>query len=271
MLYRTLRPRPPLDAVVRCFWILRDDAPAAGAPFERVLPDGCPEIVFHRGDPFVRRHWSEAEPSSQHRSAFVGQLDRWIDIRPTGRVHVFGVRFRPAAAPAVLREAAHRSTGRSLPLQDLLGAEGRRLEEAVMEAPTDAAALAAVEGFLLRRAGRPGGGPLAAAAAADLLERTGGRATVAEAAAFAGVGERRLERLFRAEVGLPPKRLARVLRFREAARLLQEGAVPGPAAAAAGAGYFDQSHLHRDFLEFAGETPGRWLRGERDMADRFLE
>jgi AraC-like DNA-binding protein len=269
-MYRTVRPRPPLDAVVRCFWILRDDAPAGGAPFERVHPDGCSEIVFHRGDPFERRHWSERGPATQHRAAVVGQLDRWIDIRPTGRVHILGVRFRPAGAAAVLHEAAHRLTGRSLGLEEVLGAEGRALAERVLGAPTDGAAVAAIEEVLRARLRPAGPDRERVAGAVAVLEASRGSVRVAEAARRAGLGVRRLERLFREEVGLSPKRLARVLRFQEALRLLQDGAAPGIVRAAVDAGYFDQAHLHRDFLEFAGEPPGRWLAAARPMTDHFL-
>ena len=55
------------------------------------------------------------------------------------------------------------------------------------------------------------------------------------------------------ESGLTPKHLCRVLRFRRACALAHPAA--DWAEIAAGAGYFDQSHLIRDFREFTGRTP----------------
>ncbi|MEE3917839.1 helix-turn-helix domain-containing protein [Micromonospora sp. BRA006-A] len=67
-----------------------------------------------------------------------------------------------------------------------------------------------------------------------------------------------------AEFGLPPKTVARLLRFERAyaslgrTLLTADAAVPddaGWAQRAARWGYYDQSHLIREFREFAGATP----------------
>jgi AraC-like DNA-binding protein len=86
---------------------------------------------------------------------------------------------------------------------------------------------------------------------------------VRDVAAALGVGERRLERAFDRCVGLSPKTLARVLRFREVVerigRLRDRGTDAGWTAIAFDAGYADQSHLIRDFRELAGVTPARYV------------
>jgi hypothetical protein len=64
----------------------------------------------------------------------------------------------------------------------------------------------------------------------------------------------------RAEIGLPPKVLARVARFDRARRLL--GRSTPPAEVAALTGYYDQAHLNRDFKEMAGCSPTTWLAEE---------
>jgi AraC-like DNA-binding protein len=80
-----------------------------------------------------------------------------------------------------------------------------------------------------------------------------GRVRVERLAAEAGWSRKRLWSRFRAQIGLTPKRAARLVRFDHAARLLAEG--HSAAAVAADSGYADQSHLHRDVLAFAGMTP----------------
>ena len=61
---------------------------------------------------------------------------------------------------------------------------------------------------------------------------------------------------FRAATGVPPKTLARIMRF---------GRDPGPVLpgarqrlGAAACGYADQAHLAREFAELAGQTPTEW-------------
>ena len=98
--------------------------------------------------------------------------------------------------------------------------------------------------------------------AVELFRRARGGIGVREAAAALGVGERRLQRAFDRSVGLSPKGLARVLRFRRALRGLDE-AGGGPvswARLAALAGYADQPHFIRDFRALAGVTPAAYLR-----------
>lgn len=94
----------------------------------------------------------------------------------------------------------------------------------------------------------------------DRLVGSGGGVSVGELAGEIGWSARHLTNRFRAEVGLRPKETARVVRFDRARRLLYAGTRIGDVAA--GAGYFDQAHLAREFQEFAGVAPSRWLADE---------
>jgi AraC-like DNA-binding protein len=76
------------------------------------------------------------------------------------------------------------------------------------------------------------------------------------------LSSRQHRRRFQAAAGIPPKLYARIRRFQHV--LGQIGRVP-VADAAAACGYCDQSHLIRDFREFAGTSPGQWLRDRGDV------
>jgi AraC-like DNA-binding protein len=96
-----------------------------------------------------------------------------------------------------------------------------------------------------------------------LLVASAGRLSVAELAAETGWTRQHLGRRFRQEFGLPPKLAARVLRFDRARRMLQS--VPSYISisqVAAACGYFDQSHLCREFAELAGCSPTELVASE---------
>jgi AraC-like DNA-binding protein len=89
------------------------------------------------------------------------------------------------------------------------------------------------------------------------LVQTGGAVGVAQLCAELGCSRRHLAARFGDEVGLGPKAVARILRFRRAVALLDDGA-PLAAVAAAG-GFSDQPHLNREFRAMAGCSPGAYL------------
>jgi AraC-like DNA-binding protein len=89
-------------------------------------------------------------------------------------------------------------------------------------------------------------------------------ARITQVAEASGVSRRWLTRVFAEEVGLTPKRFARVQRF--LATLRRIGAQLGAqqrinwAQLALECGYYDQAHLSNEFRTFAGVCPSAYLR-----------
>jgi transcriptional regulator GlxA family with amidase domain len=94
------------------------------------------------------------------------------------------------------------------------------------------------------------------------IEATRGRVGVAELAAELGWSRRHLAGRFRTEFGLSPKTVARTLRFGTAVALLRRTPHLDLASVAASCGYYDQSHLTREFGALAGCSPRAWVREE---------
>lgn len=71
---------------------------------------------------------------------------------------------------------------------------------------------------------------------------------------------RKLVERFRTEIGLPPKAVARIIRFNAAQTAARASASPNWADIAAQYGFADQAHLSREFAELAGASPTAWRR-----------
>ncbi len=77
-----------------------------------------------------------------------------------------------------------------------------------------------------------------------------------------GWSRRHVTERFRRQLGVSPKSYARLLRFEHASALLSELATAPDrtlADVAIAAGYYDQSHLTRDFSAMSGMTPGAFV------------
>lgn len=78
-----------------------------------------------------------------------------------------------------------------------------------------------------------------------------------------GVGARQFQRLVKSGLGMGPKEHVRLSRFQQAAKaMLLSGSGYGAGDVQEG-GYFDQSHFIRDFKEYAGRSPGDFLRASK--------
>lgn len=174
-----------------------------------------------------------------------GQRGIQLDVTPLGAYTLFGV------PPARLTNAAAE-------LPDLLGRDGRTLVERLAAAPSWNERFALLDGFLLRRL-ETGPAPDPEVARAWRLLNGDVTMTVADLAADVGWSRKHLTNRFREQAGLPPKVMARVLRFQRAVDLLTGGAALADAASAAG--YYDQAHLNREVRALAGCTPTELVGG----------
>ncbi|WP_445518698.1 helix-turn-helix domain-containing protein [Streptomyces sp. NEAU-174] len=98
------------------------------------------------------------------------------------------------------------------------------------------------------------------------LARHRGAGTMKGLAEHVALSPRRLTSVFQAETGLSPKQAARLMRFQHArntvVRAVAAGRAPDLARVAADCGYFDHSHLVRDFRQYTGVSPTAWLAEE---------
>lgn len=255
---------PSLRPFVRCIWSLRTQGNGAA---ERVLPDGCCEIVLHRSDPF--RRLGPGLPDMgvvQPFALVVGPSDGHLFIHDTGDVDLIGVRFEPTGLRALLGVAMHELRGRHLDLDDVDRPLARRLWHAVRRQGFELA-VARLERTLEERL--PVRFDQGVVEACRLLSED---AFPIEATARAiAVGTRQLERQFRDAVGLSPKRFASLMRFQRVVQRIDRARPLDWGGLAIDAGYYDQSHLIREFRRFAGQSPDAYLREQTPLNDAFFQ
>jgi len=269
MRYEEFPPPPALREHVRCLWRFEAEAREAAPEPERIVPDGRCELVVHFGDPFVE--WGEdGRKRTQPSALFAGQLSRPLWLRATGRAGVIGVRFHPAGARSFLALALDSVTDRRVALESICPVEASALVNALGGA--DAASQIEIAARFV--AGRIAGNAIpideTIARAAAAIESECGRCTLEQVLAKSGLGRRQFERRFRDAVGLSPKRFAAVLRLRSVFDVLQADPRADWTGAALAAGYFDQSHLIRDFRRFVGCTPAQFVAAQAGLATALV-
>jgi AraC-like DNA-binding protein len=175
-----------------------------------------------------------------------------------------GFTFRSGAARLFLDVPLHELSERAVPIEELWGAHAADLSEAVSRARgCPRATIRAVESALLERLARARSietrAKLVIGAARALEASSDATLGIPGVARRVGVSERQLRQLFHEDVGVSPKRFARIARIRRA--VANAGRV-GWAALAAENGFYDQAHLNAEFRDLLGTTPRAFAAGD---------
>jgi len=258
MEYQEFAPVPRLAPAVERLWTLDGHASALDGTAQPVLPDGRPELILHFGDRFDRVH-ADGRLEGQARTLFAGQLTSQLVLQPTGRISVLGIRFHPFGAAALLRVPQHELAGATVELDAVCASLSRAIDAVLDSAHNLEDARRFAQVALLRHFDSSLVDDRVRYATETISMRRG-RVSVDGLARSVGLTRRHLERLFQVQVGLSPKRLARIARFQQALRCLESSDSPGAGAlTAAACGYADQAHFIRDFRDLAGCAPTEHL------------
>jgi AraC-like DNA-binding protein len=264
MNYRQVAPSAAVAGYVEFYWMLEDRSPASA--IQRIIPDGRSGLILNLGHPF--QSYTNGVWNLQPECFFVGQITGPLLLRPSGPAAMLGIQFRPHGATRLLRLPVCELTNSAVALEDLSRPLFRSLDR-IRNLPLLTHALAALDPILGKFAQHERTEDNLVAHAARDIERSGGLASVEDVADRVGWSTRQLQRRFKDVVGISPKLFARMQRFQRVLR-----AMDGPNSdwvdAAVHCGYYDQSHLIRDFREFSGKTPTALLDTEIDLSRHFV-
>jgi len=194
----------------------------------------------------------------------IGPHDRPVVNEPTGETHAVGVVTTSIGCEAVLGIAPASIRGRVVDLEAAWG-PATSLRERILGAGDADVALDLMVAALERTVDADLGPTLLRCERAVAMLEGDPTRPITAIAADLGISHARLDRDFTSVVGLSPRSLARLLRMR---RLLEaidvRHGVPW-ADLAADFGWFDQSHLIRDFRRHTGVTPTQYVRAQAAM------
>lgn len=239
----------------------------------RLAPGGCYGYEERSAAPLVRSEFATASlvlifeigaplrvsngmRDVRHAGGFVAGLHDGPTRTEHGG-HQAGLQLNLAALAArellglPLAELAHDVVA----LADALPRTHRELPRRLGELATWGARLDAVEALLLRPPEPPRAGFAELAWAVAQIERSRGAVRMRALSRELGWSERRLQRTFARELGLPPKRFARIVRFEALTARVRSGAHLRWADDAQALGYTDEAHLARDVRAFTGLAP----------------
>ena len=259
-LYEIRLPQAQLRPFIECYWFLNATIGAPCQLEELIYTDARADIVFTFGSPYLRVRADRPAEAQLMRASNVDAQRRFpVRIYHQGRLHLVGVRFRPGGLSPFVRTPVHELSGYTLTLKDVFGRRGVELEEKLFFATGETQEQAHLldQFFLSRLAVLPEYARVMSWLKA--IEAQRGMVSILELSRLSGLSVRSVDRLFQQVIGLPPKFVARTVRFRHALHHLMAQPATRWDEIVAALDYFDQSHFIRDVKSLAGVDPKTYL------------
>lgn len=187
-------------------------------------------------------------------AAILGPIPRADVLVFAGRVDFIDVNFRPGGVAALFALPLTHLAGRVVGLDDAWGPWALRMAEELEGIPPRKR-VPHLERLLLRQLDEGRRVRPAIREAVRRIERSNGQVRVGPLAEAVNLSVSQLERGFASDVGLSPKRLARLVRCYDVVQRIRGANDHDWAEIALRGGYADQAHFARELRELTGLSP----------------
>jgi AraC-like DNA-binding protein len=251
-------PPPDLADIVETSWLGEG---SVRYQRDRILPGGGSQLLVNLGPP----QYLVGQAASGGRRPFrdvwyAAPQQRPLDTEAPHGQRLLGIAFHPHGGRSWLGVDGGALADRVLGLDELLGDASLALRERLLGERDERVCFLLVEDWLRRRRQPRREAPAALRWALRRIADSRGQLAIEQLHREIGCSRPHLASLFQRHVGLGAKALARLHRFHDALALLRRHQRVPWVELAALCGYYDQSHLIRDFHAFSGMAPGEFVR-----------
>ena len=232
--------RPPLGQFVDCLWYSHGTERLHAR--ERLLPTGRVDITIKL---------------QENRAVVSGAYSHPYVIDTSQSSPTLGIHFRPGGAAPLLGIPPGKLTNQHVALSELWGNAASALRAQLMEVSMVHSMFDLLENTLINRLVELDNSYVAIVNAVTLFTRPH-PPSVQAMVESTGYPSKRFIRLFHEAVGLTPKLFCRIQRFQAVLDQIVGREKLDWVNVALDNGYYDQSHLIRDFRAFASVTPAEY-------------
>ena len=253
MVYVQHIPSPPLNRYIEHLYYIDGWMPFR---HEKILPVPTLDLKINLGDVFyMYEEDSKTLPMSLTESWMVGLYGVHHSIDWPSDMRLYGVRFKPNGAYPFLGFPLSELYNQVVTLDAIWGQRASQIREQLHAAPTIEAGLVLFERLMLERFRDDLHAQNIVEYGISVINRNHGILSIQELSDHIGISQNHLGTLFKRVVGTSAKEVARLYRFEHVLRAVDHTHPIDWTQIAQQFGYYDVSHLHKDFAAFTGYNP----------------
>lgn len=246
-MYKEYLPDLRLLHLIETYWVA--DGVIENSVTQRVLPDGCVDIIFDFGS---------NTPAGLPK--LVGTMTSLLEISyQPGRVQMMGIRFAPAGITAFTHIPVSGITNQNieLPLTETLF--DKSFYERLPDMECMQERIAYINVYFLARMHKLYLPDKQIRHAVSLIQNNNGYFPVRKIAAEVCLSERQFERKFKTTIGISPKAFSNIMRFRSVRKYMETHPDESMYEIAIACGYYDHSHMNKEFQRLGSLSPSEHI------------
>lgn len=244
-------PSSPLSRYVKYYWVLYVDGVNN---MIQTIPSGCLHLVFHRGSGF---HFSNG--GMQPHNFIRGQLTGHAKLFCRGHIDMIAVVFHPLGLNRFISLPLNQIYNQYIDIDSIGDVELRNLKRDISNQEDTLACVRYIENFLLTRIDDSNSYNYNRISNSIQLIQQQTEIDVSTLADKACLGYRHFKREFSKYVGIAPKEYLRVIRFQKVLHSMQMKPDTEIGELAYICGFYDHSHLVKEFKSMSGCSPTEYL------------
>ena len=242
MKYQEYQPNILLSPYIETYWTGNNFQ--GKEVFYKILPDGRVDIIF-----------TLDKTNDIFYADIIGAMTSYLESSQPQTAQMFGIRFKPAGITAFTRVPIEELTNRRMDLSLVETLFDKSFYEFLPEKQSTKEMITHFDNYLINRLSFLYDTDKQIIRAIDLIHFSRGQSSPSKVASEVCLCPRHFERKFKLAIGISPKTYSKLIRFKHALRYLRNQPNEDLLSCAIDCGYYDHTHLIKDFKTFSGNTP----------------
>lgn len=248
-MYKEYKPHQSLRRYIETYWVANGFV--SEKEVHRILPDGCVDIIFSLNSTSASGRMLPFIPY------VVGTMTTFSEITYLGEIKMLGIRFRPGAITSFTRVPIIEFTDSTIDIPSIETILDIHFYQVIQEKENIEDILLYVDNYLLGRLSHLHLQDQRIEYGVSLIQQANGNISVSDLASKLCMSKRQMERKFISDIGVSPKTFCKIIQFRNTLHFIRSLSHASLFDIAIDCGYYDHSHLIKDFRRFSGSLPSQ--------------
>jgi len=268
--FRHIEPHFLLKNYIEKMWLFESSGKIPVDDMKLVVPNANLKLTVSYQNGIVAAVNGKTFLSKEHDITLTGLIDVPVILDTDEDVitETIGIEFNPLGAYRFFHFSLNEIQNQIYSIHDLLGKTGKQLTEQINETTTTDQKIAVLQQFLLHQLSQQNEDPVFDFCIQKIIASKG-RITIKELEKKTGYSSRWLNMKFNEKIGVSPKNLSSIIRFKQYFQAFINGDERSFFRNDFYELYYDQSHFIKDFKRFTGLPPTRFEKQINDFGESY--